>query len=331
MLNLYTVNESGLELLPTDAMGRPQFDKAVWIDLLEPTAEEETLVESVLRVDIPTREEMRDLEESSRLYEEEDALFMTAVLVAGASQLRPVRAEATFVLTPRCLITLRYADPLPLRTFAQKCSRQPEAHSTSDLLLASLLEQIIQRVAELLDKITTDLDSLSADIFDDNVSTSRSRKSRNVSLHLQAVVKRLGRSSALLSKLRESSLSLNRMLTFLTERGGDRLHENTRGKLNILDRDVRSLAKYEDNLAAQISYLQEATFNLINIEQNRVIKVFTIAAVLFLPPTLIGTIYGMNFDVMPELKWAGGYPFALLLMVGSALVPFVWFRRNGWF
>jgi magnesium transporter len=331
MLDFYAVREDGLQLLQAPGKAAELFDQAVWIDAHEPTDEEEAFLEQNLKLDIPTREEMRELEESSRLYEQKGALYMTAIIVSGASKRRPVKSEITFVLTPKHLITIRYADPLAIQTFAQKCSRQPQAHSSSDLLFVSLVEQIVQRVAEVLEKTTTDLDSLASSIFEDDLPAVQSTKQGNVTQNLQELVRRLGRNSALIGKLRESLLSFNRLIAFCSENGGASLTDAAKAKLKTIDRDVHSLAAYESNLASQIGYLQDATFSLINIEQNQVIKVFTIAAVLFLPPTLVATIYGMNFQFMPELRWTLGYPFSLALMVASALAPYYWFKRKGWF
>jgi magnesium transporter len=331
MLNFYAVREDGLVRLEAPAISAELFEKAIWIDAHEPTPEEEAFLEENLHLAIPTREEMRDLEESSRLYEENDALYMTAIIVTGVSERRPVKSEISFVVTRKQLITIRYADPLAFKTFAQKCSRQPEAHNTSELVFVSLVEQIVQRIAEVLEKTTTDLDTLAASIFENDITAIQTKKEQNITEGLQELVRRLGRNSALIGKLRESLLSFSRLLAFCREKGDAWLPDGAKVKLETLDRDVQSLAAYEENLASQIGYLQDATFNLINIEQNRVIKVFTIAAVLFLPPTLVATVYGMNFQFMPELKWTLGYPFSLLLMVGSALAPYYWFKRNGWF
>ena len=158
----------------------------------------------------------------------------------------------------------------------------------------------------------------------------RIRKSRGQRIDLQGIVRQLGRSSGLLAKMSESLLSFNRVLSFFRQSGEPWLRDDAKSQARSLQRDIASLTEYESNLNAQIGHLQNATFNLINIEQSRVIKVFSIAAVLFLPPTLVATVYGMNFKFMPELNWLFGYPFAVVLMVISAVAPFYWFKRNGW-
>jgi magnesium transporter len=318
--------------LPTDAL---------WLDLLNPTGEEEKAVERLLGVGIPTRQEMAEIEESARLYEERGALVMTAVVVTGVSERRrPTTAEVTFVLTPRTLVTVRYADPLPFRTFAAKCRRDPGAHDTSELVFLSLVENIVNRLADLLEATRAQLDILSEEVFEGNGAVEMHEsdgtrrpehaRGRPPRTDLQAVVKRLGRANSLAGKLRESLLSVGRMLAYFRQGIGERLRDGAKARLRTLDRDVASLAEYDTQLSAEISFLLEATFGLIGLEQNNIIKVFSIAAVLFLPPTLVGTVYGMNFEHMPELHWAFGYPFALGLMVLSAIAPYYWFKYRGW-
>jgi magnesium transporter len=310
-------------------------------------------VERLLGVGVPTRQEMAEIEESARLYEERGALVMTAVVVTGVSERRrPATAEVTFVLTPNTLATIRYADPLPFRAFAEKCRRSPEAHDSSELVLLSLLENVVNRLADVLEITDAELDALSDAVFADGDAAVggdalgaeggavpdatrrrwswRMARRRAPPADLQAVIKRLGRANALVGKLRESLLSLGRVLAFFRQGAGERLKDGVRARLRTLDRDVASLTEYDAQLSAEIGFLLQAAFGLIGVEQNNIIKVFSIAAVLFLPPTLVGTVYGMNFEHMPELAWPLGYPFALVLMLASAAAPYYWFKHRGW-
>ncbi len=325
MITLYSVSKSGLQQLD----GSADLASALWIDLHAPTPDEEAAIERALGIDIPTREEMREIEESSRIYEEYGALFMTAVIIAGVSEKRPVRSEVSFVLTPEHLVTVRYSDPLPFKTFQQKCSRKPADHGSSDLLFISLVEQIVARIADVLEKVTTDLDGVATDIFQEEGVAAKDDTNKT-QIDLQGVVRRLGRANGLQGKLRESLLSFSRVLSFTRQSAEAWLKPEVKTKARSLERDVTSLTEYAEHLAAQIGHLQEATFSLINIDQNRVIKVFSIAAVLFLPPTLVATMYGMNFKNMPELDWIFGYPFSIGLMILSAMIPFFWLKRKGW-
>ena len=331
MMTLYAIENGGLQKLePRSARLEESLDAADWVDLHAPTSEEEDAVEAAFGVDIPTQEEMREIEESARIYDEKGALFMTGVIIAGIAAHRPFRSEVMFVVLPKHFVTVRYADPLPFQTFEQKCARKPEDHQSSDLLFVSLVDQIVQRAADVLEKVTADLDGVAEELFDEKRGAATANQLKSHRIDLQGIVRQLGRSSGLLTKLSESLLSFNRVLSFFRHSSQPWLRDDAKAKAKSLERDIASLAEYGANLTSQIGHLQNATFNLINIEQSRIIKVFSIAAVLFLPPTLVATSYGMNFKFMPELNWLFGYPFALVLMVLSAVAPFYWFKRNGW-
>ena len=331
MLTVYGLREGCLARLdaPSQCGGLSRAD-VIWVDLFGPSREEELAVESMLGFAVPTRQEMAEIEESARLYEEAGALVMTAVVISGVAEGRPARTQITFVLTQGHLVSVRYTDPVPFRTFEQKCQRQPEVYTSADRIFISLLESIVERVADVLELVAADLNEVSTRLFIEDHGTKGQRRARKPEDELQAIIKRLGRKNMTVSILRESVLSLTRLVPFVRQGAGEWLTNSGPVRLKQLERDLRSLSAYEAQLSSEIVYLHEATLGLINLDQNRIIKVFSIAAVLFLPPTLVGTIYGMNFEFMPELQWIGGYPFALVLMVLSAVLPYFWFRQRGW-
>ena len=329
MMTLYGLRQGRLLRLDASTASLPGPAEVLWIDLLDPSPEEERAVETLLGLAIPTRQEMAEIEESARLYEENGALVMTAVVICGVTAGRPSRTQVTFVLTRTHLVSLRYADPVPFRTFAAKCQRQPELHTTSDRIFVSLLESIVERAADVLESVAADLNEVSARLFFEKGEPHR-RKGKSIEDELQALIRRLGRKNMTVSILRESLLSFSRLVPFVRQGAGDWLTNGSPARLKQFDRDLRSLTAYEGQLSSEIVYLHDATLGLINLDQNRIIKVFSIAAVLFLPPTVVGTIYGMNFEAMPELKWVFGYPFALAMMVLSAVLPYYWFKRKGW-
>jgi magnesium transporter len=328
MMTFYGTRDRRLVRLGATSGTPPIATDVLWIDLYNPTREEEQGVETLLGLQVPTQQEMAEIEESSRLYEERGALVVTAVVINGVVEGRPSRTQVTFVLTPTHLVSVRYADPVPFRAFEAKCQRQPEAHASSDRIFISLLESIVERAADVLESVATDLNEVSTTLFFDD--EPRRQKPKQNEDELQTVIKRLGRKNLTTAILRESLLSLSRLVPYVRQGAATWLINGTPARLKQLERDLRSLTAYEGQMSSEIVYLHEATLGLINLDQNRVIKVFSIAAVLFLPPTLVGTIYGMNFEFMPELKWLFGYPFALLLMVISAIVPYYWFKRRGW-
>ena len=320
MIQCYAITDGVLRSAPPDPAS------ALWIDLLNPTAAEEAAVEAALRLEIPTRAEMAALGDSARLYEDRGALFMTASLVTGVVQRRPAVANVTFVLARSQLVTVRYDGLRAFDTFESKCAREPGDQSSPDRALVALLANIVARIAEVLSETEAGLEATTTAIFRE----PEDPKPATPNADLQSVVKRLGKTNALLAKLRESLLSLNRLLIFLRQGAAEWLHPEAVGAIEALERDLASLTEYEAHMIGEVNFLLSATLGLINIDQNRIIKVFSIASVLFLPPTMVGTIYGMNFEGMPELKWAAGYPLALALMIVSAILPYWFFRRRGW-
>lgn len=325
MLRTFSVRDGRLHVeedAPADALPLG----VLWLDLQAPSAQEEAAAERLAGLDIPTRAEAAAIGESARLYIEDGALVMTAAVVTGVSEgRRPVAADVTFVLTGSLLVTVRDADPLPFRAFVQKCKREPAVRERPETVFLALVETIIDRAAELLDGAQADLERVSAEAFADG-----DRQARRRPIDTRVLVKRLGRINALAARLRESLLGLGRMLAFFRQNAAEGLPEAALRRFASMEGDVRALAEFDAQLSNELSFVLEALFGLTNAEQNRIIRVFTIASVLFLPPTLVGTVYGMNFEGMPELKWAFGYPMALGLMVASAVLPYWLFRRNGW-
>jgi magnesium transporter len=325
MLNCYVPTANGL--VREAPAGNRIPEAALWLDLLEPTLEEEKAVEHVIGVDVPTREEMREIEASSRLYEEAGALFLTLTIVANIDTGRPETSAITFILAKDRLVTLRYADPLPFRKFIAYAERHAAVCAGAPVLLGGLLEAIVERIADVLERIGGDLDEMSAGVF---TRPQPARKADGVNRDLRALMERIGRGGDLLSKARESLVSLSRLLTFVQQSSLAPASQDLRGRYRNLTRDVQALSDHASFVSNKIAFLLDATLGLINIEQNNIIKIFSVAAVVFLPPTLIASIYGMNFRHMAELEWPYGYPFALALMVVSAILPYVYFKRRGW-
>jgi magnesium transporter len=306
---------------------------AVWVDLLEPTPTEIQAVEIAFSIDVPTREEMHEIEASSRLYSEEGSLVMTVPVLHKAATEHPESGAVTFILTPITLITVRFVDPLPFAAYARRALRHPNIAAGAQPIMLSLLEGIADRLADILELAAADMEQVSRDIFSKQTGAmgSRSRsKGRGAqkSSSLQDVLRRIGRNGDLATKARDSLLGLSRVVLFLNAQNNMKKDAKTRVK--TLSRDVASIADHATFLAGKINFLLDATLGLINIEQNAIIKIFTVAAVAFLPPTLIASIYGMNFEHMPELSWDYGYLVAIGMMVLSAVLPFWYFRKRGW-
>jgi magnesium transporter len=320
MIRRFAADEGRLRPVDSDAGGR-----VVWYDLLQPTADEEALLERTLGVDIPTREEMEEIEVSSRLYYEESAVFMTAILPAQTDADLPEMAPVTFVITDGVLVTVRYHDPQAFRTFPARAEKSSMGCEDAESVLMALLEVIIDRLADILERAGRDIDRISHDIF------QRPDDAKPRSRDYHKVLQDIGLKGDLTSNVRDSLATLQRVFGFLAQYTLERKSaRDVRTRLKTLTRDAVSLADHADFLSQKITFLLDATLGMINIEQNATIKIFSVAAVVFLPPTLIASIYGMNYEHMPELEWLFGYPFALGLMVASAILPYLYFKRRDW-
>lgn len=311
------------------AVAEPQsLRHAVWIDLLNPTPQEEKAVQEALGIEIPTREEMQEIESSSRLYREEDALFLTASFLYGVEVGEYGSTPITFVLTNSALITVRYATPKAFTTFGVRAQRQPGTIlTTPDGVMLHLFEQIVDRLADVLERLGADMDRSSQRSFH---AARANIKANRRDEQLKATIIVLGQVGEVTSRIMETLLGLTRILTFVGAEKGTAVRKENQVILKTLVRDVRSLVDHANALNGKAQFLLDAVLGLINIEQTGIIKTFTVASVALMPPTLIASIYGMNFEDMPELKWIAGYPIALIAMVVSAILPVLYFRRKGW-
>jgi magnesium transporter len=324
MLRAYGPNCDGRVIDPKDDRIP---DDATWIDLEEPTHEEEDLVERCVQVDVPTQAEMAEIEPSSRLYEKNGALYMTISALRGVDEQHPTTTPISFVLVENRLVTVRYATPKPIRTFESHARREGDLVRDGSTALVRLLDAIIDRLADELERVSATMEQLSQEIF------ASSQQERRIPVEkLTGLLTRIGRVQTLLTKIRYSAVTTIRMLSFLS--GSNRVHaedqKEIRHHLASLTTDVTSLSEHASYLIDSLTFLLDASLGLISIEQNAAMKLFSWAAVVFLPPTLIAGVFGMNFHNMPELNWRYGYPISLALMLVSAVGPYLYFKRRGW-
>jgi len=322
MLTIYETRSGELKA----QAGQPKItEQAIWIDLLNPTPEEEARVEKVLKIDVPTREEQQEIEVSSRLYQEDGAHFMTATLLYQPPEGEPRTTPVTFVLAGQRLVTVRYAEPRAFAIYIARCNRSESELKTGTSVLIGLIETIVYRLADFIERIQAEVEGLSHSIFEiKGGAASRQRR-------FDVILRAIGREGEISSKVRESAHSLGRLLTFLAHAANERKEDKQiQARIRTAARDVTSLTDHATFLSGKIIFLLDATLGMINIQQNDIIKIFSVAAVVFLPPTLLASIYGMNFHHMPELNWMFGYPLALILMVLAAVLPYIYFKRKGW-
>jgi len=326
MLTVYCLAPTGLKRLERNT-NAPLPEEAVWLDLLEPTPEEEKLVEQRLGLDIPTREEMRDIESSSRLYEEGGALYLTATVVTKLDTQLPENAQITFILRDSRLVTNRYIDPLPLRRFVSFTERHPQANTTAQAVLAGVIESVVERIADVIERVSTDMDAASVDVFSrGNLPGSKTRRSQRDYRKLLEVI---GQSGELIAKARESLASLSRMLAFV-QQSTLQIPQEVRTRLRTLSHDVVAMSDHASFLATNLNFILDATLGMINIDQNNILKIFSVVTVFLLPPSVIGAIFGMNFTHIPTSAQPWGFWGAIGLMALSSVLPYLWFRRKGW-
>jgi len=308
----------------------PTLPEAVWYDLVNPTPDEERSVGERLGITVPTMDEMEDIELSARLYQENGAEFMTMTVLTRPDAGTPRKVPVTFIVKGHVLVTVRYAEPRPFDAFLAR-ARKPSGtglHCASgELIMSGLIEAIIDRMADTLERLGTDIDQISQEVF-----SAKAAKANKKTRDLQELIREVGQKGEFITVVRESLVSVSRVVAYYSALDGvDRkLSKELRQRLKLLQRDAASLGDHSAFLSGKINFLLDATLGLINLEQNQIIKIFSVAAVVFLPPTLVASVYGMNFEFMPELHWHYSYPAALGLMIVSMVTPYLYFKRKGW-
>ena len=314
------------QAVPVGDLAAALTENVVWIDLLKATTEEVVAVEKTLGIALPTREEMREIESTSRLYCEDGARFMTTPLLFSTESDSPESTEVSFVMVRRFLLTIRDVEPQSFRQTAAMFARR--ASTTRDQVFVALIETIVDRQADFLERLSKETEELSQRIF------RRLPQVKESESHLREAIFQLGRSGNLIARERDCIISLSRLVQYAGHEDFDEAGEGPASpiypRLKPVSRDLQSLSEFAGFLSSKVNFMLDATLGLINIEQNSIVKIFSVAAVIFLPPTLVASIYGMNFDVLPELRWQLGYPFSICLMIISVIVPYWFCRRKGW-
>ena len=325
MITFYT-GDAGRLTANSGFITAEQLPTALWIDLSAPTPAEEQHLEHLLGLDLPTREEMGKIEDSQRLFARADALVLTLGVLLQADDDYPHVEDLTFVLTPQHLISVRYIAPRALAIFAARSAQTAARGVDAEALLLGLLETLLETLAGHIDAIGDDLDRLGQEVLAPAARAVRHRR-----LNYAALLRRLEHNHTLTAKSRASLVSLGRLLGFLSfGLAGERLSHATRARSQTLLGDTQALLEHTGFVANNISFELAAILGMVNIEQNGIIKFFSVVSVVFLPPTLVASVYGMNFQHMPELQSPWGYPLAVLLMLLSSVLPYLCFRRKGW-
>lgn len=318
MLFAYTAQSARLDRLGVDADLAP----ALWIDLYRPTPEQSARL-AQLGVEVPTLEDMEEIEISSRLYREGETEVMTVVLPGLSASKTPISGPVTFILSPGRLVTVRHHAPRPFETYPDRANRTTLGYGSAERVFLGLVEEIVGRFADLLEGVGRTLDDLSALVF-------RAERAPDPDVLLNAL-QGVGREGDLMGRIRLGLMTVERMLSYFgqtiaTRPDADALRAVLKGEM----RDLQALAVHADFLSQRIGLTSDATLGMVNLSQNATVRIVSVVAALFLPPTLIASAYGMNFAHMPELALKWGYPAALGLMVASALFTYLYFKWKRW-
>jgi magnesium transporter len=330
MLHLHTCSAQDSAQIPDlSAVTLPA--NVVWIDLCNGDAAEIGFIERATGLHVPDLKELSEIESSSRLRTVKDALYLSTPMVHRGEWGGPQTTAVGFVLRHDLLITVRFAELDVFDRFAASTAKSGSVHPSGGGAFTALLEAIVDRLADGLEGIGSDLDAVSRRIFRTEAATATTpHRPARANADLQEMLRKIGRAGDLTSRLRSSLLGFARMVPYVVTLGEKWLSPEVKPRLETVRNDIASLNDYDAHLANNVQLLLDATLGLINTEQNNIIKVLTIVSVVGVPPTLVASMYGMNFKHMPELDWAWGYPYGLALIALSALLPLLWFKLRGW-
>ncbi|MGI4798592.1 MAG: magnesium transporter CorA family protein [Janthinobacterium lividum] len=308
---------------PIAVSSETESEAAAWLDLLNPTEEERALAERLTHLRMPSRQDVEEIESSSRVFMEEQTFYLSTPLVRRIDEVS-FSSPVGFVLSHDRLVTIRYTDYPVFDTVGLKLAKHDAPHSAEDTMLL-LLEAIIDRIADLLEMSGRDLDQLSKQVFH-----AQEPAGGNVDRMLRSLLQKVGKETDLVSGARDTLLGLQRIILYIRENADRPCPERFATRLTLLSKDIASLNDYDSQLNNKVQFLLDATLGFINIEQNNGIKILTVVSIVGIPPTLIASIYGMNFKNIPELNWSFGYWYALTLMAATVVLPMIWFWRKGW-
>ena len=317
-----------LSAYPAGAAGAAAtaLSNSTWIDLVDPSDGERSAFEKAFGLRVPTKEELGEIEATSRLQTENDALYMTAPLIFASGREPWIPAPTGFVLSKHIFLTVRFAKSLAFDAAAKELAGAESFEPA--LAYVRVLEELVDHMADLLESSGRDLDDASHLIFRPD-GPEHTKLSRETAMLRQLMI-RTGRTSERMARIHYALVCLDRMAKFSLDRCREWIGHDLAPRLQSVSSDIASLVQFSEGLVSRIQLLQDAATGIISIDQNEVMKVLTIASVVGIPPVLVVGIYGMNFKNMPELDWTWGYPYALVLVVITALLPLIWFKWKDW-
>jgi magnesium transporter len=299
----------------------------VWVDILHPSDEERLQVSRQYKIDVPSKGTLSEIESSSRLFSREGMICVSMPLIPSRDSDDPVAPPLGFVLSPTVLVTVRFSEVHGIEQIAS-LFKTPTPPSSSVHVFVAILEAMVDYGADLLERLSQDVAGISKRSFRQYAKVPGHGPKSSKTLRTTLV--EVGSVGEHLSEVRDTLLGIQRITSFVSESARNWFPKDAYARLQTVNRDVLSLTDFETHLSDKVQFLLDAVLGFISTEQNEIFKVLTIASVVGIPPTLIASMYGMNFRNMPELSWAWGYPYALALIVMSILLPILWFKSRGW-
>lgn len=315
MLMAFTLNKGLLEQVAINA-ATDLITNVIWVDAINPTEEERDWLREAYRQELPTLEDISEIEATSRFYENDDGLHISSYFLNYADE-NSTNISAAFVFNGERLFTLREEELAAFRLFRLRARKGLVTLTNSKSIMLGLFETKVENLADIVERIAADLEKTSRQVLGNAEQDD-----------MESVLTALAQQEDVNGKVRISMVDLQRMLYLLLRSGI--LNAEQSERLRDIIRDSESLIASTSFLFDKIKFLLDTTLGFINVNQNKIIKIFSVASVAFLPPTMIASIYGMNFDIMPELHWNLGYGWALVLMLASAVAPYLWFKKKKW-
>lgn len=315
MINAFALEDA--RLLRLDEDNSPALNNAIWIDLIEPTSEEREALQQNLDQNLATFLELENIEASARFFEDEDGLHLHSFFYCEDEDDYADLASVAFTIRDGRLFTLRDRELPAFRLYRMRSRYQRLEECNAYEVLLDLIETKIEQLADVIETVYSELEKLSrvilegkqGEAFDEALGTLTEQEDTS-------------------SKVRLCLMDTQRALSFLVRK--TRLPANQLEQAREILRDIESLQPHNESLFQKVNFLMQAAMGYINIEQNKIMKFFSVVSVMFLPATLVASTYGMNFEFMPELHFEYGYPMAIGLMILAALSPYVYFKRKGW-
>ena len=327
----FNTGHSPRRTLHHDQHADPGATEAVWLDLLKPTDAERSVAEHATHLVVPATADLAEIESSSRLATENGALYLSTPMTYRALDGLSMSAPLGIVLSRDHLMTVRFADLPVFDQFAERFNAKDgrtNSPPSSVGAFLGLLEAVVDRLADVLEHVGADLDGLSRRVF--RPERGNTRNAARVDAQLRATLRAVGTAGERVSNIRDSLLGVNRIVLYTNEVAAGWIPKEMRPRFKTLRQDIASLSDYDSQLTTKVQFLLDATLGFINIEQSNGIKVLTVVSVVGVPPTLVASIFGMNFKNMPDLQWEYGYLYGLAMIVLSGVLPLLWFRRRGW-